>query len=229
MRPDTARGRHGSRFGQTASAEQRVAPPAQLRRIDVVNSTTGAAMARSEQWYAELSQSKRRRMKARLLTRASLVGVLVLVLYYVLPMDSLGVSGALVLVAGLLLVAGVVAWQIRAIINSPWPRTQAIQAVVVGIPLLLCIFAGCYYVVGVTQADSFTQPMNKVGAMYFTVTVFSTVGFGDITAKTDLARTLVTLQMIFSLVVLGVIVKLFSNAVNVGLKRQSAKHPTPDR
>ena len=184
-------------------------------------------MARSEQWYAELNQSKRRRMKARLVTRASLVGVLVLVLYYVLPMDSLGISGALVLVAGLLLVAGVVAWQIRAIINSPWPRTQAIQAVVVGIPLLLCIFAGCYYVVGVTQVDSFTQPMNKVGAMYFTVTVFSTVGFGDITAKTDLARTLVTLQMIFSLVVLGVIVKLFSNAVNVGLKRQSAKHPPP--
>ena len=186
-------------------------------------------MARSEQWYAELSPSKRRRVKARMVTRAALVGVLVVVGYYVLPMDSLGVSGALVLVAGLLLVAGVVAWQIRAIINSPWPRTQAIQAVVVGIPLLLCIFAGCYYVVGVTQADSFTQPMNKVGAMYFTVTVFSTVGFGDITAKTDLARTLVTLQMIFSLVVLGVIVKLFSNAVNVGLKRQSAKHPTPDR
>jgi hypothetical protein len=83
--------------------------------------------------------------------------------------------------------------------------------------------------VGVTQVDSFTHRMNKVGAMYFTVTVFSTVGFGDITAKTDLARTLVTLQMIFSLVVLGAIVKFFSSAVNVGLKRQSAKHPTPDR
>jgi O-antigen/teichoic acid export membrane protein len=81
-------------------------------------------MARSEQWYAELNQSKRRRMKARSVTRASLVGVLVLVLYYVLPMDSLGISGALALVAGLLLVAGVVAWQIRAIINSPWPRTR---------------------------------------------------------------------------------------------------------
>ncbi len=63
--------------------------------------------------------------------------------------------------------------------------------------------------------------------MYFTVTVFSTVGFGDITAKTDLARTLVTLQMIFSLVVLGLLVKLFSTAVSVGLKRQSAKHPNP--
>ena len=93
--------------------------------------------------------------------------------------------------------------------------------------MLLCVFATCYYVVGVYQADSFTQPMNKVGAMYFTVTVFSTVGFGDITAKTDLASSLVTVQMLLSLLVLGLVVKLFSTAVTVGLKRQSAKHPDP--
>jgi voltage-gated potassium channel len=184
-------------------------------------------MARSEQWYADLSQSKRRWVKARMVTRAALGGALVLVAYYALPMDSPGIGGAVVLIAGLLLVAGVLAWQVRAIINSPFPRVQAVQAVLVGIPLLLTVFAACYYVVGLTQVDSFTQALNKVGAMYFTVTVFSTVGFGDITAKTDLARSLVTLQMLFSLVVLGLIVKLFSTAVGVGLKRQSAKHPNP--
>ena len=45
-------------------------------------------MARSEQWYADLSRSKRRRVKARMVTRAALVGVLVVVGYYALPMDS---------------------------------------------------------------------------------------------------------------------------------------------
>ena len=55
----------------------------------------------------------------------------------------------------------------------------------------------------------------------------SSLGFGDITAKTDLARSLVTVQMLLSLVVLGLVVKLFSTAVTVGLKRQSAKHPDP--
>jgi voltage-gated potassium channel len=120
------------------------------------------------------------------------------------------VSGTVLLAVGLLLIAVIVVWQVRVIINSPFPRVQAVQAMLVGIPLLLCVFATCYYVVGVNQADSFTQPMNKVGAMYFTVTVFSTVGFGDITAKTDLARSLVTVQMLLSLVVLGLVVKLFS-------------------
>ena len=32
-------------------------------------------------------------------------------------------------------------------------------------------------------ASSFNQPMTHTNALYFTVTVFATVGFGDITAK----------------------------------------------
>jgi voltage-gated potassium channel len=184
-------------------------------------------MARSQQWYEDLSQSKRRRVKARMLARAALVGVLMLVGYYVLPMDSLGVSGSFVLAVGLLLAVGVLVWHVRAIINSPFPRVGAYEGLLVGIPLLLCVFAAGYYVLGGTEVDSFTQSMNKVRAMYFTVTVFSTVGFGDITPKTDLARSLVTVQMIISLVVLGSVVRLLSAAVNVGLKRQSAEHPNP--
>jgi subtilase family serine protease len=66
--------------------------------------------------------------------------------------------------------------------------------------------------------------MDKVDALYFTVTVFSTVGFGDITAKTDLARTLVTIQMLFNLVVVGLIAKVILGAVNVGQKKRSAEH-----
>jgi voltage-gated potassium channel len=184
-------------------------------------------MARSQQWYEDLSPSKRRRVKARMLARGALVGVLVLVAYYTLPMNSPGIGGTLILAVGLLLTAGVLAWQIRTIINAPFPRLKAYESLLVGIPLLLCVFAAGYYVLGLTEVDSFTQSMNKVGAMYLTVTVFSTVGFGDITPKTDLARSLVTVQMIISLVVLGSVVKLLSTAVNVGLKRQSAKHPNP--
>lgn len=50
-------------------------------------------MARSQQWYEDLSPSKRRWVKALLLARAALVGVVVLVGYYALPMDSLGSVG----------------------------------------------------------------------------------------------------------------------------------------
>ncbi|HEY7812742.1 MAG TPA: potassium channel family protein [Nakamurella sp.] len=183
-------------------------------------------MARSRQRYEDLSRSRRRRVKTFLLIRSALVGAFIVVGYYLLPMNEPGI-GAVVLVAGLLVLAGVLAWQIREILNSPFPRVQAFQTLLVGIPLLLCVFASAYFVIGLSQVDSFTQPMNKVGAMYFTVTVVSTVGFGDITAKTDLARSLVTVQMILNLVVLGLVIRLLTSAVTVGLQRQSAKQPNP--
>jgi Ion channel len=48
----------------------------------------------------------------------------------------------------------------------------------------------------------------------FAVTVFSTVGFGDITAKTEAARLVVTGQMIADLVILGLAVKIILGAVS---------------
>ena len=63
--------------------------------------------------------------------------------------------------------------------------------------------------------------------MYFTVTVFSTVGFGDITAKTDLARTLVTVQMLVNLVVIGLVAKVIFGAVDTGVKKRSAEQNEP--
>jgi hypothetical protein len=57
-------------------------------------------------------------------------------------------------------------------------------------------------------------------ALYFTVTVFSTVGFGDITAKTGTARLVVTGQMIADLVILGLAIKVIVGAVRRGRQRQ---------
>jgi hypothetical protein len=59
-----------------------------------------------------------------MLGRAALVGILVLAGYYLLPMDRPGVTGTSVLAVGLLLTAGVLAWHVRAIMNSPFPRLR---------------------------------------------------------------------------------------------------------
>ena len=66
--------------------------------------------------------------------------------------------------------------------------------------------------------------------LYFTVTVFSTVGFGDITAKTETAR-LVTGQMIADLIILGLAIKIIVGAVKRGQQRQTTpgQHPGPAR
>ena len=42
----------------------------------------------------------------------------------------------------------------------------------------------------------FTQPLTRTDALYFTVTVFSTVGFGDISPKLEAARVVLIAQML---------------------------------
>ena len=70
------------------------------------------------------------------------------------------------------------------------------------------------------SASNFTQPLTRTDALYFTVTVFTTVGFGDITAKTEAARLVVTCQMITDLIVLGLGIRVIVGAVRRGLQRR---------
>jgi hypothetical protein len=60
-----------------------------------------------------------------------------------------------------------------------------------------------------------------VGAFYFTVSVFSTVGFGDITPKTDLARIVVTAQMLLDLLLLATVVRVYFGAAHMRAARRS--------
>jgi len=63
------------------------------------------------------------------------------------------------------------------------------------------------------SGSNFSEPLTHTDALYFTVTVFSTVGFGDITAKTETARLVVTAQMIADIVILGLGIKVIVGAV----------------
>ena len=48
----------------------------------------------------------------------------------------------------------------------------------------------------------------RLDALYFTMTTFSTVGYGDISPKSEVARALVTGQLVVDLVLIGLIAKV---------------------
>jgi hypothetical protein len=102
--------------------------------------------------------------------------------------------------------------QVRSILASPHPWLRAVQGAMVSVALTLLPFATLY--AGMSQDDAavFTQPLTRVDALYFTVTVFATVGFGDIAPVSETARILVTVQMVADLALLGVIVKVLTGA-----------------
>ena len=111
-------------------------------------------------------------------------------------------------------------YQVRAVTRSRHPGVRAVQALATTAPLFLLLFAATYFVMAAGDADAFnTHVLTRTDSLYFTVTVFSTVGFGDINATSQSARLLVTAQMVLDLIVLGLGIRVFINAVEVGRKR----------
>ncbi len=119
-----------------------------------------------------------------------------------------------IVVGGGLLLGASLSRQLRQVVVADIPGLRAVQALGASVVLFLVLFASAYLAL---SADSFSRPLNQVSALYFTITVFSTVGFGDITPETDPARILVAVQMLLDLVLIGLIVRSFVSAVRAGL------------
>jgi voltage-gated potassium channel len=157
-----------------------------------------------------------------MVVRALLTSTALVVLYYQLPMTgALDTSAIALLLVGLLVFAALVAWQVRAIVRSRYPALRAIEALAATIPLFLLLFASAYLVMSNAQPRAFTEPLSKTNALYFTVTVFATVGFGDIAPKTEAARVATTVQMTGDLLVVGLVVRLMLGAVRTGRQRSA--------
>jgi voltage-gated potassium channel len=169
--------------------------------------------------------SARRRRQVGLGVLRSLASAVVLVaLYYLLPLDHLaGVPLAVILVAGLLMLLAVSAWQLRLVLGARYPGVRAAEALATTVPLFLLLFASVYFVMERASPASFSHPLTRTDSLYFTVTVFSTVGFGDITPTSQTARLLVTAQMILDLLALGLGIRVFIGAVQ--LARQAHSGP----
>ncbi len=155
--------------------------------------------------------------------RALASTIALVVIYYLLPLNrSSTVTAVTMLVIGLVIFVGLVAFQVRAIGRSPFPGLRAFEALAISIPLFLLLFAATYVVLATISASTFSQPLSRTDAIYFTVTVFATVGFGDITAKTETARLVVTGQMIADLITIGLGLRVIVGAVTRGRERRSA-------
>jgi hypothetical protein len=153
----------------------------------------------------------------RAMLRAGASTAALVAVYYALPLNRIdGWVAVAVLVLGLVLLIGLVVYQVRSIIASPYPALRGIQALATSVPLFLLLFAATYVVLATMSAGNFSEPLTRTDALYFTVTVFATVGFGDITATTQAARLVVTGQMIADLIIIGIAAKVIVGAVQRG-------------
>jgi Ion channel len=177
-----------------------------------------------------VSPRTRRTPALRIAVRTSGTVAVVLFLYYALPLTVRpdAITG-LLLAAGLMTVIVLVVWQTRAIVVSEHPRLRAAESLALAVPLFLVLFSAAYYLISQNDPSEFSEALSRTDALYFSVTVFSTVGFGDITARSAEARLLVTGQMVGDLLFIGLGLRALLTAMQIGVRRRSSEAaPAPD-
>jgi hypothetical protein len=178
----------------------------------------------ADQPESQLDPKTHRRLLVGVLLRAIATVTVLVVLYYVLPVnEGWHLSGGLRLVVGLILFIVVISWQVKSVASAEYPGIRAIGALALILPLFLLSFAATYFLMSSADAGNFSQEgLTRTDSLYYAVTIFSTVGFGDIYATSQSARVVVTCQMILNLLILGLGVRAFVSAVQLGQKRSDA-------
>lgn len=163
----------------------------------------------------------RRRLAIRAVLRSVLTAAVVVTAYFVLPITSTFRLGTvLTLLGGLTVVGLALTWQIRSILVSEAPAAQAVGALVVSVALFLVVYSAIYFATGKVEPSSWSEPMSRMDSLYYTVSVFTTVGFGDITALSQTTRALTAVQMVTGFLLVAVIARVVVGAVQVNLRRR---------
>jgi hypothetical protein len=175
---------------------------------------------RTARRLSELNVAQRRQAIVRMVVELAMSWGLLFLVYFILPFDNPKMGGAwLHLVAALAVFSAVMARQILQIVTSDLPELKAIKTLFFSAALFIVIFASIYLSMSTGSPFTFSEPLNHVKSLYFTVTVLATVGFGDITPKNDTARMIVTMQMVLDLAFLAVLVRVIVRAAKTGLTR----------
>lgn len=182
-----------------------------------------------QQSYLELSRRDQVRATSATALRIAL-SVAVLIAYYVwLPYQRHPHATFFArLVVAIVVILGVLGWQVSKILNAKYPSLRAIEALVVITTLVIVVFASIYYAMSISGRHLFNEPLNRVSAIYFTVATLSTVGYGDISPTAEASQAMVTVQMLFDLILVGAIIRLLFTAAKTGTARQLAKSQTQD-
>ncbi|MER5455258.1 potassium channel family protein [Micromonospora sp. NPDC002389] len=157
--------------------------------------------------------------------RAWLAGLLLLIVYFVVPVEAdpngarlgLRVALTLLLVGGVAaLVTGQVRRQLVAVARGRQP--PSVVHLVVALIAGLLAFALADYVVARVAPEQFVALHTRVDALYFALTTLTTVGYGDVHAQGQFARVLVCAQLVFSI---GVI----ATGASLVVKRLTERRP----
>jgi hypothetical protein len=139
--------------------------------------------------------------------------------YVFLPLNESAVTTNAVIVLcsiGLAVFLVIFIRRLRAITVSPHPYVTGGEALVEVLAVFIVVFAMIHLAIADATPSAYSEPLDRVAAIYFAVTVLTTVGFGDIAPVSTAARVATTIQMIVDLFLVAVAARVI-----LGVARRS--------
>lgn len=147
--------------------------------------------------------------------------VVVLAAYSITPNRVLGSAQvAFKLVIDLVVVGALLAWLTARVMRARFPVVAASEALGIISVVFVCVYATVYLMMDGVAHTTFSEPLDHVKALYMTVTILSTVGFGDIIPRTNPARIVVAVQMVLDLILIGAVARVLFGAARHGISRR---------
>lgn len=138
--------------------------------------------------------------------------VVVVAVYFLLPLDRefgvlLGIAACLAMVVGLL---PMTVRRAKRVLVSPTPFVEALKSIALLYTMIVVGFAMAYLLMATQADDQMKGVETHVDALYFSVVTNGTVGYGDMVPVGQLARVVVTIQIVLGLVTLGFAARLMT-------------------
>ncbi|WP_024499455.1 potassium channel family protein [Gordonia amicalis] len=140
--------------------------------------------------------------------------IVLLIGYFLLPINRASDLNVLGLTVGAGLLASFCVWEVRKFARSIHPLVTAMEMLVALATFYVVVFATTYFLFSEYDPGSFNEELTRIDALYFCLTVFTTTGFGDIAADSQGARIAVSIQMASTLVLVGLGLRFFNILIN---------------
>jgi hypothetical protein len=141
--------------------------------------------------------------------------VAVLLAYFVVPVNEkeapVGVLAGILLSVVAVAVVGVIIFREASRVERRFRPIHLILA----LEVVLVIFSFTYFVIAVNDPDQIVDLHTRLDSLYFSASTVATVGFGDVHASGQLARGLVTLQIVFNLGFVAALANLLRDQIAI--------------